>query len=235
MPGNASVSFLGAPIDGSCCRASTRSIWRPICCRLARVLNFPAPLAAAVEGRVPMPQDAVRFEELRGRLFGLAYRMLGTRADAEDVVQETACRQIVRRARQRVRSETPDFTPHTPTKRVFLLSSKGRWKRETSKRCWRCLRPTLRESRRRRAGSYVAARPVVGADRIVKLVIGLQERLYRRRTTLHLALVNGEPGLCARIAREALGSWPWSATDTTFRGFTASSTRRSSPTLKHVH
>src|SRR5688500_17572032 len=39
-----------------------------------------------------MPQDDVRFDELRGRLFGLAYRMLGTRADAADIVQETYIR-----------------------------------------------------------------------------------------------------------------------------------------------
>ena len=36
------------------------------------------------------PEDA--FTRVRGRLFGLAYRMLGSRADAEDVVQEAYVR-----------------------------------------------------------------------------------------------------------------------------------------------
>jgi hypothetical protein len=36
-------------------------------------------------------------------------------------------------------------------------------------------------------------------------VIGLQERFYRNRTTLHLALINGEPGLCVRMDGQVIG------------------------------
>jgi RNA polymerase sigma-70 factor (ECF subfamily) len=38
------------------------------------------------------PSTTAEFERLRGRLFGLAYRMLGSRAEAEDVVQDAYVR-----------------------------------------------------------------------------------------------------------------------------------------------
>jgi RNA polymerase sigma-70 factor (ECF subfamily) len=44
-----------------------------------------------VAAAYPAKQTAV-FEELRGRLFGIAYRMVGTAADAEDIVQEAYLR-----------------------------------------------------------------------------------------------------------------------------------------------
>jgi RNA polymerase sigma-70 factor (ECF subfamily) len=43
-----------------------------------------------------------------------------------------------------------------------------------------------------------APRPIVGAGRIVKLVLGLARQI-RGGTTLHLLTVNGEAGLCYRV------------------------------------
>jgi RNA polymerase sigma-70 factor (ECF subfamily) len=260
-----------------------------------------------------MPQDDVRFDELRGRLFGLAYRMLGTRADAEDVVQETyirwrtsdrsaireagawlvatatrvaidrlralaaerkayrghwlpeplvtapappdrqldlasdlsiaflvllerlgpderaafllhevfdrgydevaaalgkteaACRQIVHRARLRVRRDTPRFHA-THADKVRLLTQFTQAVEARDEQTLLALFAPDAEWIADGGGRVPASpRPIIGADRIVKLVIGLQERLYRNRTALHLAIVNGEPGLCAQIAGEVIG------------------------------
>jgi RNA polymerase sigma-70 factor (ECF subfamily) len=49
---------------------------------------------------VPLPDagaDAIAFEEWRSLLFGIAYRMLGSGADAEDVVQDACVRWLRRR------------------------------------------------------------------------------------------------------------------------------------------
>ena len=47
-------------------------------------------------GRSPSPDDVIVFEEWRSLLFGIAYRMLGSAADAEDMVQEACLRWLQR-------------------------------------------------------------------------------------------------------------------------------------------
>ncbi len=48
----------------------------------------------------PSPDDASVFEQWRSLLFGIAYRMLGSAADAEDMVQETFLRWLQRDERE---------------------------------------------------------------------------------------------------------------------------------------
>ena len=56
---------------------------RPIRC-FGRTLYLPRFAAMTLSARAP----ADPFTTLRPRLFGIAYRMLGVRADAEDVLQD---------------------------------------------------------------------------------------------------------------------------------------------------
>ena len=46
----------------------------------------------------------------------------------------------------------------------------------------------------------VAGRPIAGPADIVKLLLGLQKGFARHAATLHLVTVNGETGVCVRVA-----------------------------------
>jgi RNA polymerase sigma-70 factor, ECF subfamily len=65
----------------------------------------------------PAETPTSAFESLRGRLFGLAYRMLGSRADAEDIVQDAYLRwhQADRR-----RIDSPEAWLVTTTSRLAI-------------------------------------------------------------------------------------------------------------------
>jgi RNA polymerase sigma-70 factor (ECF subfamily) len=252
-----------------------------------------------------VPQSAssiVTFEALRGRLFGLAYRMLGSRADAEDLVQEAyvrwhehdpatianaeawlvttttrlaidrlrrlktereayvgpwlpepivsdappdrhldlaedlsmafltllerlapeeraafllhdvfdvgyteiarvidrseaACRQIVHRARERVRGDRKRFDASESDKTRML----ERFTAALHARDEQALLGLFAADATWTAdgGGRTAAgpRPVEGAERIAKLLIGLREKFWAPNRSLDLVTVNGEPGL----------------------------------------
>ena len=259
-----------------------------------------------------MEQDAStapeRFEELRGRLFGIAYRMLGSRAEAEDAVQdayirwhqadqdeirnpeawlvttitrlaidrlrslkaereryvgpwlpeplmgseppppdrhvelasdlsiaflvllerlapeeraafllhevfdcgygeiagllgrsETACRQLVHRARERVRRDRKRFEAPEAA-RVGLLKRFAAAVDAHDEQALLALFAPDAVWTADSGGRVAAARySIVGAGRIVRLVLGLQEKFYRGRGSMHLAAVNGETGLVIRM------------------------------------
>jgi RNA polymerase sigma-70 factor (ECF subfamily) len=246
------------------------------------------------------------FEALRGRLFGLAYRMLGSRADAEDIVQEAyvrwhqashgsidnpeawlvtttsrlaidrlrrlktereayvgpwlpepivsqapppdhdldlaadlsiafltllerlapderaafllhdvfevgyaeiasvldrseaACRQVVHRARERVRGDRRRFDVTESAKATLLEKFMAALEARDEPALIALFAPDATWTADGGGKTTAALLPIVGADRIARLVLTLREKFWAENRTIEVATVNGETGLCLR-------------------------------------
>ena len=111
---------------------------------------------------------------------------------------EAACRQIVHRARGRVRGDHKRFDV-TETAKARLLN---KFTRALETRDEQALLALFAPDATWTAdgGGRVAASPLplVGAERIARLVIGLREKFWAPDRVIEVATVNGETGLCIR-------------------------------------
>jgi RNA polymerase sigma-70 factor (ECF subfamily) len=106
------------------------------------------------------PDDVASFEALRPRLFGIAYRTLGSRADADDVVQDAWIRW---QGTDREQVRDPGAFLATMTKRLALnVVQSARCRRETSIAPWH---PEQADDR---------ADPTLGAERREALELAMR-------------------------------------------------------------
>jgi RNA polymerase sigma-70 factor (ECF subfamily) len=111
---------------------------------------------------------------------------------------EAACRQVVRRARERVRGERKRFEAPESAKRSLLQQFVAAMEARDEQALLSLFAPDATWTADGGGKTAAAPHPIVGANRIARLVIGLREKFWAVNRTIEVATVNGEIGLCIR-------------------------------------
>jgi len=109
---------------------------------------------------------------------------------------EAACRQVVHRARERVRGERKRFDTTEAAKTALLERFLAAVEARDEQALLALFAPEASWTADGGGKTAAAPRPILGADRIARLVIGLRERFSQAGWRFETAVVNGETGLC---------------------------------------
>jgi RNA polymerase sigma-70 factor, ECF subfamily len=111
---------------------------------------------------------------------------------------EPACRQVIHRARGRVRGDRKRFESTESAKRALLERFMAALETSDEQSLLSLFTPDVTWTADGGGKTAASPRPLVGVERIVKLVIGLRRRWWAD-LDVAVATVNGEPGLCMRV------------------------------------
>ncbi len=111
---------------------------------------------------------------------------------------ESACRQVVHRARERVRSDRKRFEVTESAKAAMLQKFLAAMEARNEQALLALFAPDATWTADGGGRTAAGPQPIVGADRIARLVIGLREKFWAADRTLHVETVNGETALCMR-------------------------------------
>jgi RNA polymerase sigma-70 factor (ECF subfamily) len=109
---------------------------------------------------------------------------------------EAACRQVVHRARQRVRGDRKRFEASDAAKAALLQTFKSAMEARDEQALLKLFAPDAIWTADGGGKAAAGLNPIVGNDRITRLVIGIREKFWTTDRTLRIATVNGEAGLC---------------------------------------
>jgi RNA polymerase sigma-70 factor, ECF subfamily len=111
---------------------------------------------------------------------------------------ESACRQVVHRARERVRGERKRFDVAESAKAALLQRFLSAMEARDEQALLELFAPDAIWTADGGGKTAASPRPIAGLDRIVKLVINLREKFWAPDRTIEMASVNGETGLVIR-------------------------------------
>ena len=112
---------------------------------------------------------------------------------------EEACRQIVHRARERVRRDRKRFEVTEAARATLLRTFTAAVEAQDEQTLLALFAPDATWTADGGGRVPAVPRPMLGRERIVALILGFWSRLQGLRPTLHLASVSGETGLCVRV------------------------------------
>ena len=121
-------------------------------------------------------------------------------AEIASVIEKTeaACRQVVHRARERVRGDRKRFEVPDTAKEALLHRFMAATEARDEQAVLALFAPDAMWTADGGGKAGASPHPIVGADRIAKLVIGLREKFWAVGRTMEIATINGETGLCIR-------------------------------------
>jgi RNA polymerase sigma-70 factor (ECF subfamily) len=111
---------------------------------------------------------------------------------------EAACRQVVHRARERVRGERKRFDTSEAEKTALLKKFMAAIEERDEQALLAMFAPNATWTADGGGKVGAAPNPIVGADRIARLVIGLRQKFWAADRRFEISTVNGETGLCLR-------------------------------------
>jgi RNA polymerase sigma-70 factor (ECF subfamily) len=111
---------------------------------------------------------------------------------------ESACRQVVHRARERVHGDRKRFEVSESAKTALLQRFLAATEARDEQAVLALFAPDATWTADGGGKTGAAVNPIVGADRIARLVTGLREKFWSHGRTLEMATINGEAGLRLR-------------------------------------
>lgn len=111
---------------------------------------------------------------------------------------ESAARQVVHRARERVRGERKRFDVSESAKTALLERFLAATEARDEQAVLALFAPDATWTADGGGKTGAAVNPIVGADRIARLVLGLREKFWSNGRVLEVATINGEAGLRLR-------------------------------------